>query len=175
MGFYCRFYLEPHISLLTTRAQGITKTSLIYDIKINEKRNLPTYLPARDLCKIKNCFVFHIIPNYYDLVFLDNKICRGIRSLEFDSFRKYLPNKRFKRDELIVIFNKKTESEGYTFFSTYAKERISPTQILMAVFVNLFCALILFLSTIRYNLHLAYYNKKFWLLTSWDILKRLSR
>lgn len=168
MCLYFRFYLEPHVSLLTTRTQGITKTSLIYDIRVNEKRNLPTNIQARELCKIKNCFVFHIIPNYYDLVFLDNKICRGIRSLEFDSFQKYLPNKRFKRDELVVIFNKKTESESYTFFSSYAKERISPTQIISAIFINLLCALLLFIANIRINLSVPYYDKNLWTDLPWE-------
>lgn len=168
MCIYCRFYLEPHVSLLSTRTQGITKTSLIYDIRVNEKRNLPTNISAKDLCKIKNCFVFHIIPNYYDLVFLDNKICRGIRSLEFDSFQKYLPNKRFKRDELIVIFNKKIESESYTFFSTYAKEIISPTQIVLAIFINLLCALLLFIANIRMSLQIPAYNKRLWNNLPWE-------
>lgn len=165
---YFRFYLEPHISLLTTRTQGITKTSLIYDIKINEKRNLPSNLSAKSLCNINKCFVFHIIPNYYELIFLDNKICKGIRSLEFDSFKKYLPSKKFRRDELVVIFNKKMEESSYTFFSSYAKERISPTQIISAIFINLLCALLLFIANIRINLSVPYYDKNLWTNLPWE-------
>lgn len=165
---YFRFYLEPHISLLTTRTRGITKTSLIYDIKINEKRNLPSNLPTKNLCRIDNCFVFHIVPNSYELIFLDNKTCKGIRSLEFDSFRKYLPHKKFRRDELVVIFNKKSKESSYTFFSSYTKERISPTQIVSAIFINLLCALLLFIANIRTNLNISYYDKDLWKNLPWE-------
>lgn len=161
---YFRFYLEPNISLLTTRTRGITKTSLIYDVKVNEKRNLPIsrILTSKDLCTIKTCFLFHIIPNNYELIFIDNKTCKSIRSLEFASFQKYLPHKGFKRDELIVIFNKKDNPKNFTFFSTYTKERVSPTQILTTIFINLFCAIILFLSPIRTRLNTSYLDPKFW-------------
>ena len=168
-NFYFRFYLEPNISLITTRDNGIAKTTLIYEIKVNEQRNLPEDLYDKTLCKIESCFVLHIIPNNYEIVFLNNKICKGIRTLEFDSFKKYLGNKPFEQDELIVIFNKKSDTDSYIFFSSYAKERISMTQILIAIFINLLCSLLFFLSTLRTHLQFSYLSINFWKNTPWEV------
>ena len=46
-NLYFRFYIEPDINLISTRKSGISRSTIIYDIKINEKR------------KIILCFIWH--------------------------------------------------------------------------------------------------------------------
>ena len=138
----------------------INASLVIYDIKVNEKRNLPENLilelREKVLCEITNCFCFNIVPNYYDLTFFDTSSLKNIRTLEFDSFNKYLGDKRVKKDELVVIFNKKNNKESYGFFSVLSKERIGTGQFALAVLINLLCGILLFIpsyrSTNNYNI-----------------------
>ena len=47
----------------------------------------------------------------------DNSSHKNVRTLEYESFNKYLGDKRVKKDELIVVFNKKEVAESFSFFS----------------------------------------------------------
>lgn len=150
---YFRFWIKPTIPYISMRKKGISKSTIIYDIKVNERRNIPddnvVFFSDKDFCKIKSCFSFNILPNKYDIVFFDNSSLKNVRTLEYDSFNKYLGDKRVKKDELIVVFNKKQNSESFSFFSIYSKERIGPAQFALAILINIICGVLLFIPAYR--------------------------
>lgn len=145
---YFRFAIEPkkHISV---RKGLLSKSTIIYDIKLNELRNLPDSIDATSICLVNTCFCFNIIPNSYDLVFFDNSSLKNVRTLEFDSFNKYLGDSRVKKDELIVVFNKRNAADSHSFFSIYSKEKIGISQLTIAVLINLFSGFLLFIPSVR--------------------------
>ena len=154
-NIYFRFLIEP-VEKITMIKKGIGKSTIIYDIKVNERRNISSNeeknLRDKAFCKIKNCFLFNIIPNEYDVVFFENKSLKNIRALEYESFKKYLPDSRVKKDELIVVFNKKDSEEqspSYSFFTIYSRERIGTGQFAIAILINIFCGFLLFLPGYR--------------------------
>jgi hypothetical protein len=162
-NIYFRFYLEPIISAISTRKTGINKSTIIYDIKINERRNLPEIVSSdmtkKKLCRISSCFCLNVVPNSYDLTFLDTISLRNVRTLEYDSFNRYLSDKRVEKDELIVVFNKKIakeddENPSFAFFSIFYKERIGAGQFALAVFINLICGILLFIPAFRESNHI---------------------
>lgn len=150
---YFRFYIKPSFSFISVRKKGISKSTIIYDIKVNERRNIPDHLVSlfneKELSKINSCFSFNILPNKYDIVFFDNSALKNVRTLEYDSFNRYLGDKRVKKDELIVVFNKKRGRESYSFFSVYSKERIGPGQFALAILINIVCGVLLFIPAYR--------------------------
>lgn len=155
-NIYFRFYIEPSVQHISTRKKGINKTRIIYDIKINERRNIPDNIfkefEDKQLCDIKTCFSFNIVPNKFDLEFFDNSSLKSVRTLEYESFNKYLGDDRVKKDDLIVVFNKKQNSESYIFFSMYAYERIGLGQFALAILINIICGFLLFLPSYREKL-----------------------
>lgn len=157
-NIYFRFYLEPSVSEISTRKTGISKSTIIYDIKINEKRNLPDYLfqdlKTKDFCKILTCFYLNVVPNSFELTFLDNTTLKSVRTLEYESFNRYLKDKRVEKNELLVIFNKKEarpndNQPSYSFFSIFHKERIGAGQFALAIMINLVCGILLFIPAFR--------------------------
>lgn len=152
-NIYFRFSIKPEIPFISMRKKGINKSTIIYDIKVNEKRNIPeekvNYFSDKTLCKVRNCFLFNVIPNKYDIVFFDNSSLKNVRTLEFESFNRYLEDSRVKEDELIVVFNKKQNTESFSFFSIYAKERIGVGQFSLALLLNVFCGLLFFIASYR--------------------------
>lgn len=143
-NIYFRFLIEPFKDILTPKP-GIGKSTIIYDIKINEQRNIPDIevFKEKRFCTIKTCFLFNIIPNKYDITFFESVYLKNIRTLEYDSFKKYLPDSRVKKDELIVVFLKKNNLESYTFFNIYSKERIGMGQFALAILINIVCGFLL--------------------------------
>lgn len=157
-NIYFRFLIEP-IEKIPMIKKGIGKSTIIYDIKVNERRNISSNeeknLRDKAFCKIKNCFLFNIIPNEYNVVFFENKSLKNIRALEYESFKKYLPYSRVKKDELIVVFNKKNsmeQSPSYSFFTIYSRERIGTGQFAIAILINILCGFLLTLPGYRKDL-----------------------
>lgn len=152
-NIYFRFWIKPSVPFISMRKKGVSKSTIIYDIKINERRNIPDnkteYFNDFEFCKIKYCFSFNILPNKYDIVFFDNTSLKNVRTLEYESFNKYLGDKRVKKDELIVVFNKKQDSESFSFFSIYSMERIGPGQFALAILINIVCGFLLFIPAYR--------------------------
>ena len=152
-NIYFRFWIKPSVPYISMRKKGISKSTIIYDIKVNEQRNIPdnkiSYFSDKALCEIKNCFSFNIVPNKYDIVFFDNSSLKNVRTLEYDSFNKYLGDKRVKKDELIVVFNKKQSIESYSFFSIYSMERIGTGQFALAILISIICGILLFIPSYR--------------------------
>ena len=108
------------------------------------------FFEEKKFCTIKTCFLFNIIPNKYDITFFENRPLKSIRTLEYDLFKKYLPDSRVKKDDLIVIFNKKESPEdkefpSFSFFAIYSKEIIGMGQFAVAILINIFCGFLLFL------------------------------
>jgi len=175
---YFRFFIEPNIHFLSTRKTGISRSTIIYDFKINEKRNLPEQptidLQEKSLCIINSCFFFNIIPNSYELNFFDNTILKNIRTLEFNSFRKYIGDNRVKKDDLVVVFHKRSGKHSYNFFSVYSKERIGAGQFAMAVLVSLFSGILLFMPTYKQNSSWGYFSKEFWLNLPFEVYASLA-
>ncbi len=155
---YFRFWIKPTVSFISMRKKGISKSTIIYDIKVNERRNIPDnktkYFDNKAFCKIKYCFSFNILPNRYDIVFFDNTSLKNVRTLEYESFNKYLGDRRVKKDELIVVFNKKQDSESFSFFSIYSTERIGTGQFALAILINIVCS-VLFLSNFPIGIWIA--------------------
>ena len=149
-NIYMRFCLEPEINQITTRKAGINKTTIIYDLKINERRNIPVEISeisdTRNLCPISTCFCLQIIPNDYNLTFYENSL-KNVRVLEYKSFNNYIEDKRVKEDELIVVFNKMSDSESFSFFSIFQKERIGGGQFALAILINLVCGFLIYLAS----------------------------
>jgi len=153
---YFRFWIKPTVPFISMRKKGVSKSTIIYDIKVNERRNIPDdktkYFDGKEFCKIKYCFSFNILPNKYDIVFFDNSSLQNVRTLEFESFNKYLGDKRVKKDELIVVFNKKKVkdidkievAESFSFFSIYSMERIGTGQFALAILINILCSVLFF-------------------------------
>ena len=155
---YVRLYIQTTVQNLAVVKKGITKTSYIYDIKVNERRNLPDHINELlnngfVLCnKINSCFCFHVIPSKYNISYLNNNKLKSIRILESDAFNKYLPNtEKMKNNESLIIFNKseKTTDGTYTFFSEFEKETIGNKQIVMAIGANVLCSLLFGVFSLR--------------------------
>ena len=53
---------------------------------------MPNYLLneilQKQLCNVKYCFCFNIVPNTHDLVFFDSSTLKNVRTLEYESFKK---------------------------------------------------------------------------------------
>lgn len=158
-NIYFRFSIKLAIPYISMRKKGISKSTIIYDIKVNERRNISDdkvkFFNEKEFCKIQNCFSFNIIPNKYDIVFFDNSSLKNVRTLEYDSFNKYIGDKRVKKDELIVVFNKKQNgvngqnADSFSFFSIYSEERIGVAQFTFAILLNIFCGFLFFIASFR--------------------------
>jgi hypothetical protein len=144
---YVRFYLEPDIFSISTRKNRIGSSKIIYDIKLNELRNLPKDLLSKTLCKVETCFNFNIIPNGYELTFFDTNSLQSVRTLEYDSFKKYLPDTRVKDQELLVVFNK--HKNKFNFFVSFSSERVGTGQFALAILINIVCGILLTFPTYR--------------------------
>lgn len=163
-NIYFRFSIKPTISYISIRKNGLNKSTIIYDVKVNERRNIPddkvSFFINKSLCDIKHCFSFNILPNKYDIVFFDSTTLKNVRTLEYESFNKYLGDSRVKKDELIVVFNKKQNNESFSFFSIYAMERIGIGQFALAFLINIICGILLFIPTFREsnNLEISFFQ-----------------
>ncbi|QXV65868.1 hypothetical protein INP83_01855 [Mucilaginibacter sp. 21P] len=151
INVYFRFCINLKDLYISTRKPGINKSTIIYDIKINEKRNIPAdqlnEFRLKNFCIIHSCFCFNILPSSYDMTFPDESL-KNVRTLEYPSFNHYLGGIiDIPKDELMVVFNKK--STGFTFFSIYTQERIGPAQFAAAVLINIVCGILLFIPSYR--------------------------
>jgi len=170
-NIYFRFSIRPSIPYISMRKEGISKSTIIYDIKVNERRNIPdnkvNYFSDKTLCEIKNCFSFNIVPNKYEIMFFDNSSLKNVRTLEYESFNRYLDDRRVKKDELLVVFNRKQDSESFSFFSIYSKERIGPGQFALAILINIFCGVLIYIPSFRQS-----FNPKLLFWKTWTLLPK---
>lgn len=150
-NIYFRLCIKTKKMPLSTRKMGINKSTIIYDIKVNEKRNIPVSqlgeFKGKEFCEIEKCFCFNILPNSYDIIFPDASL-KNVRTLEHNSFNQYLGEViEIPKDELMVVFNKK--DKDFTFFSIYSQERIGPAQFAAAILINIICGILIFIPSWR--------------------------
>ena len=156
---YIRFIIEVESKSLSTIKKGISNESYIHDIKVNEMRNLPNRvhtLLREDyyFSIIENCFCLHVIPNAYNISFVDQNKLKNVRELEVEAFKKYLPNelRTMTSGKYMIVFNKMKKETSYSFFTIFTKEIIGTNQILLAIGANILCSLLFASSNIRKDL-----------------------
>ena len=98
---------------------------------------------------------------------------KNVRTLEYSSFNKYLGDSRVKKDELIVVFNKKQNVESYSFFSIFSMERIGIGQFALAILINIICGFLLFIPSYRRSFNPEISIKEFWGVLPIEILVAL--
>lgn len=150
---YFRFLVKSEKKAFIYINKEISKKIINYDIRINECRtaspdvcNLQTkgYIPM----PIQRCFCFHIIPNTYNIDFINSNKLKTIRSLEFVGFNQYLgeikdtENISLKEHLYNIVFCKQENLSNYSFFSVYSKDYIGDVQIILAIAANLICSLL---------------------------------
>jgi len=155
-NFYLRLLLRPRVNTLAYERAGIAKSTLIYDVKLNEKRNLPESVhefldSGFSLCKIDSCFCFHIVPNTFDISFVAQPHLKNIRGLEVSAFKKYLPEdlKTLQEGHYTIVFNKQEKQNSFSFFTVFSKERIGSEQIVFAIIANMLCSLLFGMYALR--------------------------
>jgi hypothetical protein len=154
---YVRLLIQSSEKTLATKNKGIAQTSFIYDIKLNENRNLPDEVnriikQKYKICKVESCFCFHIVPNSFNILFVDQNKLKSVRELEVPAFRNYLDEaQKMKEKKYIIIFNKSSDSNSYSFFTILNKEIIGTKQILFAICANILCSLLFALSSLNIN------------------------
>jgi hypothetical protein len=158
---YIRFLVKPQKSTLATVIKGIAYKDFIYDIKLNEKRNLPNHVheilrKEYTLCTVNQCFCFHVVPNSFTIAFVDQKKLKSVRELEVMAFKKFLPEiHSMEENKHIIVFNKDSKSndsktlESYSFFTIFNKEIIGAKQIMIAIAINIICSLFFAFVTLK--------------------------
>jgi hypothetical protein len=155
-SIYTRFLIKTNYKTLSRIKKDIAKKSYIFDFKLNEKRNLPdnVYKIVKDdyhICTVKSCFCLHVIPNSYNISFIDQAKLKNIRELEVPPFKKYLSDelKNMKEGKYMILFCKENDSDAYSFFTIVNKERIGTQQIILAIGANILCSLLFGFGTLR--------------------------
>jgi hypothetical protein len=156
---YIRFLIKSNSSTLSTEKKDISHHTYIYDVKLNEKRNLPDNVHKiitneYSLCKVKQCFCFHVVPNSFSVSFVNDKLLKNIRELEVSAFKKYLSQntlgvQQMKEGQYYIIFNKDENSDSYSFFTVFSREVIGSNQIIFAIGTNIICSLLFAVSSWR--------------------------
>lgn len=147
---YIRLLIETDMKSLAYIKRGITKSSYIYDYKINERRNISDnvlhVLTKKNLQfpVITTFFCLTVVPNDFEINFINDNKLKNIRKLENSAFAQYLPElKSLSEDQYIIVFLKDSNKDSsYSSFSTFTKERIGAAQIFSAVGVNLLCSIL---------------------------------
>lgn len=152
---YIRFLINTSYKTLSSKQNGINNTSFIYDIKLNERRNLPDNVVAATnnykFCTIDSCFCFHVVPNSFNILFVDQNKMKNIRILEVEAFKNYLSIelKKIEENGYMILFNKQNKEDSYSFFTVFNKEIIGSHQITIAILINIFSGLLLGISSLR--------------------------
>ncbi len=151
-NYYCRMLIHSNLSTFATTVPGIAKESLIYDIKINERRNRPPEfskikqeLKGFEICDVEKVFCMHAYPQEYRVVQFSPDKSTKIRKLESEAFQNYLKDYTLlKEDHYIFLFNKESHDEtklkeGFSFFTILERESIGRGQVILAIIINVFC------------------------------------
>ena len=156
-NIYFRFLIQLDVKHISEVKKSITKKNHIYDVKVNENRNIPNsvFLLKKEeglyLCKISRMFCLHTIPDIYEINFVASSVLKNIRKLETDSFKKYIPSvESINNNNSNIIFLKSENAESYSFFTILTEESISSVQLAFAVATNILCSLLFAISSIRY-------------------------
>ena len=145
---YIRLFIPLSRTTIAKPKRGISQKNKIYDIKVNEKRNLDEKTCAiiqekkLDYCKIESAYFLHVIPAKSEMVFSSNYSIK-LRCLENSSFIKYLgKHASIKKKDYFITFNKLKGNDSYSSFCEFREEIIGTTQIIIAILVNILCSII---------------------------------
>lgn len=156
---YIRILIKTDKKTLALQKTGISKTISIYDFKINERRNLPDSVldiinkKNLSLCKIEKTLFLQVVPNSYEICFIDTEKLINIRNLETTFFKKYLPELNCDDGQYIITFCKDKDKSNYSFFNVFSEETIGTPQILLAVGLNVLCSLLFAIASFRMQLN----------------------
>jgi len=162
-SFYIRFLIKSTLKTLSRERKNISHKTYTYDVKLNEKRNLPDNVHKiikanYSLQEIKQCFCLHVVPNSFNISFINENKLKNIRELEVAAFIKYLSSKipklkKLKEGKYIIIFNKdNNKNDSYSFFTTFSEEILGINLIIFTLFANIFCGLLFAISSWRMSL-----------------------
>lgn len=155
---YFRILIKISRKTIAETIRSITKRTYVYDIKVNEARNIPddvfTYKQEHNLTllKIQKTFCLHCVPSEYELGFSDSAKLKNVRKLEMNAFCNYLPLLKEMRGDYNIVFLKDSNVNGNSFFTTFSKEYIGNKQLLIALVTNLVCNLLFAIASFRTNL-----------------------
>ena len=148
--------LVKHDGTIAIKKTGIAKNTYIYDLKINETRNLPDDIydlksnEGLHICPIRNLFCLHSVPDDFDISFVDSSKLKNIRKLETEAFKRYLQNvKDIGKDCYNIIFLKDCNKDSYSLFTICSEETIGTKQISLAIASNILCSLLFFVYSVR--------------------------
>lgn len=177
-NLYFRILVKLSEDTIAIKKSGVAQSNYIYDIKINETRNIPQNIydikneKELQICKIKKLFCLHAVPDSFEFSFVDTSKLKNIRKLESTAFQKYLPNiKSIKKDCYNIMFLKdsvesdeESEVKSYSFFTICTEETIGSKQIALAVAANIICGLLFAISSLRFvkNSSIAWYSQIPW-------------
>ena len=157
---YIRILIKTPLQQLAMVKNGIAQNSYVFDIKINEKRNLPDWVLDTQnqnnslFCPIEKAFCLHAIPASYEISFIDSNKLKNVRKLEKNAFLKYLPEiKSIENDDYIITFSKSEDKDksSYSFFSVFTQETIGSRQIISAIVINIICSLFFAIDSWRWS------------------------
>lgn len=159
-NYYFRILIRANGIIAEKNNNGLNRSNYIYDFKINKTRNLPNdifelkTINRLDFCKINNLFCFHIIPDTFELSFIQSKWLQSVRKLELEAFSNYLPEiKQAKTGHNNIIFLKNENGhDGYSFFTVCTDDSFGIRQMAWAVSANIFVSILFASATFRTNL-----------------------
>lgn len=152
---YMRILIKINRKTIAETVRSITKRTYVYDIKVNEARNIPddvfTYKQENNLTllKINKTFCLHCVPSDYEMGFADSVKLKNVRKLEMDAFCNYLPMLKKMSGGYNIVFLKDENVNGNSFFTTFSKEYIGNKQLLIALVTNLVCNLLFAIASFR--------------------------
>lgn len=160
-NLYFRVLLKIEKNTIAIKKSGIAQNTYVYDLKINETRNIPQYIydlkkkEILEICEIKNLFCLHAVPDKFVFNFVDSSKLKNIRKLETVAFQKYLPEiKSISKDCYNIMFLKDNNCDGkksYSLFTICTEETIGSKQIALAIGANILCSLLFAVSSLRFN------------------------
>lgn len=163
--------IVKHNGTIAIIKSGIARKTYIYDLKINETRNMPKDIydlksdKNLQVCKINNLFCLHSVPDDFEFSFIDSSKLKNIRKLETDAFKKYLPEvKDIDRDCYNIMFLKDCNKDSYSLFTICSEETIGTKQISLAIATNILCSLLFFVYSVRTEIEKdeVWYNRMPW-------------
>ena len=152
-NIYVRVIIDLNVNTLAIVKNGITKKSFIFDFKINESRNMPdslvTKIKSSDLVTVNQVFLFHAVPDSYNIDFYDSNKFKSIRKLETEVFADYTGIDELRKDEYMILFNKDIKTKAYSFYTCFSDEIVGTMQIVLAIGANILCSLLFSLPSFR--------------------------
>jgi len=152
---YLRVLIVTDLPTIAHVHNGIAKATYLYDIKLNEKRNLPDKIQSMTengyrICPVTECTCQHIVPKMYDIAFVDGSMLKNIRTLEEEFFSIFLPDKKdIKTDAYMIVTNSSKNKDSHTFFTVFDKETIGTKQVVFAIGADILCNLLFAAGSVR--------------------------